>query len=53
MTKVELIVILAERIRNLRKKYDVTKSEEHNSYVSGYIKGLQEAGSLVKSLKED
>lgn len=53
MTKNNLIICLNTRLQALSKKYDATKDNEHNAYIMGYTKGIEEALSLVKTLKED
>ena len=52
MKKNDLIICLKDRLKSLHTRYDVTMPDEHNGYITGYIKGIQEALALVRTLEE-
>ena len=52
MKKNDLIICLNNRLKSLRARYDATLPEEHNGYITGYIKGIQESLALVRTLEE-
>ena len=52
MKKADLIICLKDRLKSLHTRYDVTMPDEHNSYITGYTKGIQEALVLARTLEE-